>query len=153
MDITVLFRGGLLVLIIFFLGSCASTSRTTTPSEDTLIDDGYSAVSEKNSALSSYAIRPNAERPSNETLANMIRQLPGVTVAGGNFKVRGADSFYSDTKPLFVLNGRAIGTDFSMLNQTVDPNTVKSIRVLKGPDASIYGTRGANGVIVIKTKG
>jgi TonB-dependent SusC/RagA subfamily outer membrane receptor len=34
----------------------------------------------------------------------------------------------------------------------IDPVMVKSIEVLKGPDASVYGTRGSNGVIVITRK-
>jgi TonB-dependent SusC/RagA subfamily outer membrane receptor len=46
----------------------------------------------------------------------------------------------------------AIGTDFSTVHGMVNPNDVSSLTVLKGSDASIYGSRGANGVILIRTK-
>ena len=58
----------------------------------------------------------------------------------------------SDTSPLYVVNGMAIGTDFSTVHGMVNPNEVSSLTVLKGSDASIYGSRGANGVILIRTK-
>ena len=119
------------------------------------IDNGYAMVDSRNESSLGQVDRPNKDRASNRTLADMIGNLVGVERAGrGNnitFKVRGAASFFAGSDPLFVLNGNSVGTDFSSLVNVVDPNSVKSLRVLKGTDATIYGTRGANGVILIRT--
>lgn len=147
----------LLAAGIALLSSCASTNDV--PRDNTsanTIDDGYSSVNANNSSRNPYTLNPNADRKSNISLADMVRQLPGVMAAGRpgswSFKVRGAESLYGGSLPLFVLDGRAVGTDFNAIANTLDANQVKYMRVLTGADAAIYGTRGANGVIVIKMK-
>lgn len=145
-----------LISFMFFaiIIACASPNQTKTPEPQ--IDNGYTMQSERSTLSSGNIVRPNEERKSNETLGNMIAQVAGVEAFGDgigmSFKVRGAESIYGNTDPLFVLNGKQIGTDFTAIAQVIDPNEVTSIRVLKGPDAAIYGTRGANGVILIRTK-
>lgn len=69
---------------------------------------------------------------------------------GVNIRVRGVGSLTQDASPLFVIDGFAFeGLDLSQLN----PEDVASINVLKDASATaIYGSRGANGVIVIETK-
>lgn len=84
-------------------------------------------------------------------------RISGVTVtaaAGGGIVVRfaGATSFYSSQEPLFVIDGVPTEVNRGTLSW-LNPHEVESIRALKGADATIYGVRGANGVIVIKTKG
>ena len=84
-------------------------------------------------------------------------RLSGVNVTpapGGGIVVRftSAVSFYGGLQPLFIVDGAPVevqGGTLSWLN----PRDVESITALKGADAAIYGVRGANGVIVIKTKG
>ncbi len=145
----------LMIVLLFALASCASVQPNTSSSEGDL-DNGYTLVDGENKLKLGMENRPNEERPSNLNLADMVGQLAGVDMAGrGNnvsFRVRGAASFFASSDPLFVLNGSAVGSDFSALANVVDPYMVKSIRVLKGSDASIYGARGANGVILIRTK-
>jgi len=68
--------------------------------------------------------------------------------AGFNIRLRGLSSIGANTEPLVVIDG-VIGADFD----TVDPNDIASIDVLKDASASaIYGTRGSNGVILVTTK-
>jgi TonB-linked SusC/RagA family outer membrane protein len=63
-------------------------------------------------------------------------------------RVRGANSILGDNNPLYVVDGY-IGADFT----TINPNDVESIQVLKDASSTaIYGSRGANGVIIITTK-
>lgn len=57
---------------------------------------------------------------------------------------RGPGSLTSSTEPLFVVDGTIV----YQINNIV-PSQVRSISLLKGSAASIYGARGANGVIVI----
>jgi TonB-dependent SusC/RagA subfamily outer membrane receptor len=79
---------------------------------------------------------------------DLIRaKLPGVEVSGSSIRIRGAGSFMADTQPLFVVDGVDV-PDISHIS----PGEVASIDILKGPDASIYGSRGANGVILIYLK-
>ena len=63
-------------------------------------------------------------------------------------RIRGANSILGDNSPLFVIDG-FVGADFNDLN----PNDIKSIEVLKDASSTaIYGSRGANGVILVTTK-
>ena len=51
-------------------------------------------------------------------------------------------------EPLYILNGSPVGkTSFG----AIVPSTIKTITVLKGPEAAIYGIRGMNGVILVRT--
>ncbi|MFT4566152.1 MAG: TonB-dependent SusC/RagA subfamily outer membrane receptor [Saprospiraceae bacterium] len=92
-----------------------------------------------------------------DRLAQMLRRESGVIVSQANgryaVKVRGlANSFGSSSSPLYVINGTSIGHDFHNAAEAIAGGRISSIRVLKGKDASIYGTRGAGGVVEIKTK-
>jgi TonB-dependent SusC/RagA subfamily outer membrane receptor len=85
-------------------------------------------------------------------------RLSGVTVTSagsGGIIVRmtGPTSFYSDQEPLFVIDG--IPTDVTQGRLSyLDPHDIEYIRAYKDPShTSLYGVRGANGVIEIKTKG
>ena len=76
----------------------------------------------------------------------VLRTLPGVMVSGSSVTVRGVGSTGS-TSPLFVVNGITVSSISG-----INPSTVKSIEVIKGPAASVYGLQGANGVISIHLK-
>jgi TonB-dependent SusC/RagA subfamily outer membrane receptor len=73
-------------------------------------------------------------------------QVPGVEVNGTSIKIQNATSFMLGTEPLFVVDGMIVPGIGD-----ISPMDVKSIEVLKGASASIYGSRGANGVILITT--
>ena len=63
-------------------------------------------------------------------------------------RIRGANSVLGDNSPLFVIDG-FVGADFNLLN----PNDIQSIEVLKDASSTaIYGSRGANGVVLVTTK-
>jgi TonB-dependent SusC/RagA subfamily outer membrane receptor len=84
-------------------------------------------------------------------------RISGVTVTaapGGGLVVRfaGPTSFYAGQEPLFVIDGIPVEVQRGTLTW-LSAHDVESIRALKGADATIYGVRGSNGVIVIKTKG
>ena len=70
--------------------------------------------------------------------------VPGVQVSGNSIRIQGASSLMLSTEPLFVVDGVPVETV-----DDIQPVMVKSIQVLKGSAASIYGSRGANGVILI----
>jgi len=75
----------------------------------------------------------------------------GAPGAAATIRVRGTSSINGNNNPLFVIDGFIVGTSFNLNN--INVNDIKSIQVLKDATAlSIYGTRGASGVILITTK-
>lgn len=71
--------------------------------------------------------------------------VPGVQITNGTIRIRGVGSINS-TDPLYVVDGMIGGA-------IPDDNNIASIQVLKdAASAAIYGSRGANGVILITTK-
>ena len=99
------------------------------------------------------------ERQSGESIEKVIQsKFSGVLVSRApdgslSIRIRGASSFYGSNEPLYVIDGVPItpgpGGSLSGLN----PYDIESIDVLKDPSqTAIYGMRGANGVIVIRTK-
>lgn len=82
------------------------------------------------------------------SIYDMLRgEIPGVDVVGHSITIRGASTANSGTEPMFVVDGTPVNSIDGIL-----PQEVKSINVLKGSAASIYGTRGTNGVILITLK-
>ncbi len=75
----------------------------------------------------------------------MIRaEVSGVVVSGRSIQIQQGHSFFGSSTPLFVINGVIVNSI-----DNVNPIEVKSIKVLKGSQAAIYGVRGSNGVISI----
>lgn len=145
----------LIVIMALYYACSSSQQMAATDDRPQPVDRGYDVVSEDDVAQSSKTRKPNEKAPSNLTLADMIRQESGVTVTGqGNnvtVRVRGVNSF-GGSDPLYVVNGNALGNNYAQVAGAINPNDIISITVLKGTDAAIYGSRGGNGVIVIRTK-
>ncbi len=77
-----------------------------------------------------------------------LARTNGSAGAGVKIRVRGVNSIGSENGPLVVVDG-FIGGDL----RTINPSDIKSIEVLKDASAlAIYGSRGANGVILVSTK-
>ena len=77
-----------------------------------------------------------------------IRSTSGAPGEELEIRVRGAASINADAVPLYVLDGIPVDNLGS-----INPNDIESIEVLKDASSSaIYGSRGANGVILITTK-
>lgn len=79
---------------------------------------------------------------------NVIRSS-GDPEGGFSIRIRGVATVNGSADPLYVVDGVQVGTSIDFLN----PADVESIEILKDASATaIYGTRGANGVIMITTK-
>ena len=78
----------------------------------------------------------------------MIRcEVSGVVVSGRSVQIQQGHSFFGSSTPLFVVNGVIVQSI-----DNINPLEVKSIAVLKGTSAAIYGVNGTNGVISITLK-
>ncbi len=74
-------------------------------------------------------------------------EVPGVVVSGRSITVQQGHSFFGSSTPLFLVNGVIVQSI-----DNVNPMEVKSIGLLKGTQAAIYGINGSNGVISITLK-
>jgi TonB-linked SusC/RagA family outer membrane protein len=82
--------------------------------------------------------------------ASGIQITKGAAEPGGSvrMRIRGSNSILGDNSPLVVIDGY-IGADYNLLN----PNDIESVELLKDASSTaIYGSRGANGVILVTTK-
>lgn len=121
---------------------------------------GYKTISK--AKVSTASTQLNAKTIENRPNGNLVQTLAGqvagldVSISSGQpganalIQLRGVNSINGNTEPLFILDGIPVDEDnFRSINQ----NEVESITVLKDAGATaVYGSRGANGVIVIKTK-
>lgn len=113
---------------------------------------------------------------SNNPVNALAGKVSGVYITGSangptastNINIRGAASLLGNNQPLFVVNGMPITNDlysfddglngsttidFGSAAQVVNSDDIASINILKGPAASaLYGSRAADGVILIETK-
>ncbi len=96
------------------------------------------------------------------------KESDGAPGSGVSITVRGANSFTTGSQPLYIVDGIPFGTDPNGVpasdandgqNQSqnplsmINPNDIEKIEVLKDASATaIYGSRGANGVVIITTK-
>ncbi|MDT0690548.1 TonB-dependent receptor [Salegentibacter sp. F188] len=96
------------------------------------------------------------QKVSNSDVSQLLQgRSAGVTVtangepgAGANVRIRGVSTF-GDSQPLYIVDGVPVGTSIRDFN----PNDIASIQVLKDASAgAIYGSRAANGVVIITTK-
>jgi TonB-dependent starch-binding outer membrane protein SusC len=117
---------------------------------------GYQTIEKKDLTGAVSVIDPEeSNRLTATSVAESIQGLtPGVTVRTGGapgqmarIEIRGAASF-TNTDPLYVIDGMIADA-----NTTINNNDIASIQILKDASAAaIYGSRAANGVIIITTK-
>ncbi len=136
-------------------------------------------VKRESKSLGYAAQQVSGDNVSTAKEANVVNQLQGkiagVQITGSSnlggssrILVRGAKSLTGNNQPLFVVDGvpldnsnfttadqarGALGYDYGNAAQDINTDDIESVNVLKGAAASaLYGSRGANGVIVITTK-
>lgn len=139
-----------------------------------LVVVGYGTVKKSDLTGSVSTIKGDAikEMPVTSVDQAIQARAPGVQVTqssaapggGISIRVRGANSINSGSEPLYVIDGfpmypdnGAIGAggnrQASNAMATINPNEIESIEILKDASAtSIYGSRGANGVVLITTR-
>lgn len=103
----------------------------------------------KAEALSDLPVGQIAQKLQGQIPGVQISQSSGIPGQGMAFRIRGAASINNSSQPLFVVDGMPISTGLNNLN----PDEIETFTVLKDAAAtSLYGSRAANGVILITTK-
>ncbi|MCX2717974.1 SusC/RagA family TonB-linked outer membrane protein [Lentiprolixibacter aurantiacus] len=126
-----------------------------------VVVQGYRTAPKTKSAIAQVTISADESiknRPNASVVQTLSGQVAGLNITttsgqpGANslVQLRGVNSINGNTEPLFIIDGAPVDEDnFRSLN----PQDIQSISVLKDAGATaIYGNRGANGVIVIKTR-
>jgi len=124
------------------------TEKTLSAGEDAVvIGYGVAKKSDLTGSVSTVNIKDIGDRQ-NPDLATLLQgKVAGVDVNSGSIRIRGVTSF-NNTDPLVVVDG-FLGETMS----TVNPNDIENIEVLKDASSTaIYGSRGANGVILVTTR-
>ena len=145
---------------------------------DEVVVVGYGTVKKRDltGAVSSIGADKLKGRSYGNALQSMAGQVSGVQITqtqgapglAPTIKVRGASSINAGTSPLYVIDGIPLedntvsdGSNGSSSNMTfnrnplnnINPNDIESIEILKdASSAAIYGSRGANGVVLVTTK-
>jgi TonB-linked SusC/RagA family outer membrane protein len=117
-----------------------------------------------------------AESRETNLVNSLVGKVSGVAITnagpqGGSSRIviRGANSISGNNQPLFIVDGVPVdnsaptnngfgggngsGIDYGNTIQDINPNDIESVSILKGPNAAaLYGSRAANGAIIITTK-
>ena len=129
---------------------------------DAVVAIGYGTVRKRDltTAVSTVSNEDMALRPITETSGFIQGKVAGVTVqqtsglpgSGMTVRVRGASSIASSNDPLYVVDGVPVGTGNYAIAY-LSPQDIENMQILKdASSAAIYGSRAANGVVLITTK-
>ena len=145
------------------VGASNSISVSMTGSSNTLeavVVQGYRTVTKKMAVTAAATVGAATieNRPNANALNTIQGQLAGVNItastgqpgAKSSVIIRGSGTINGNTDPLYVIDGFPSNSDNF---RSINPNDIASLDVLKDAAAiSEYGSRGSNGVIVIKTR-
>ena len=132
-------------------------------------------VEREKSRLGTAVQQINAGELNDTRAQNLVQQIqgkvsgvqitaPGTQGGSTNIIIRGQNSITQNNQPLFIVDGvpvsnanrggdRASGFDYGNVLSDLNPDDVEALSVLKGPNAAaLYGSRAANGVILITTR-
>lgn len=125
---------------------------------DELVVVGYQTMKKADltGAVSVVSTKSLETTSDSDPMRALQGKVPGMTITGngspsgtGSVRIRGIGSFNASQDPLFVIDGVPTTATLNSLNM----NDIESMQVLKdAASASIYGSRAANGVIIITTK-
>lgn len=129
---------------------------------DEVVVTGYGSGKKLGSLVGSVSVVGDQvleDTPSANFVDALQGQVPGLTIFSNSgepsatpesIRIRGVNSLNASTTPLFILDG---APTTSTIFNTLNPSDIESVTVLKdAASTAIYGSRAANGVIVITTK-
>ena len=140
-----------LILILAAVCACGPGNQLPVASPmDEEVNVGYGTTARKDLgyAVDKVKVDENVISSYSNITEYLRGRVPGVEVApNGSIQIRGKNSINSPTEALVLVDG-AECRDLRSIN----PRDIQSIEVLKDASAAIYGSRGANGVVLITTK-
>ena len=126
---------------------------------------GYAVSEVDNTQIENRASGDVARVLSGKASGVQVTNQGGISGSGTSVVIRGLSTFSSSNQPLFVVDGVPFQSDTNAMGSftsgnngssrflDLDPNNIESVNVLKGlAAATLYGSQGRNGVILITTK-
>ena len=126
---------------------------------------GYAVSEVDNTQIENRASGDVARVLSGKASGVQVTNQGGISGSGTSVIIRGLSTFSSSNQPLFVVDGVPFQSDTNAMGSftsgnngssrflDLDPNNIESVNVLKGlAAATLYGSQGRNGVILITTK-
>jgi TonB-dependent starch-binding outer membrane protein SusC len=113
------------------------------------VNSGYGLVKKKNLTTDVHKIDGTDKKyASYTTIGEMIqREVAGTKVKGSSVVIQNSQDLFGDVPALIIVDGVYMDE-----LPSISPSQVKSVEVLKGTAAAIYGSRGYGGAVIIKTK-
>ncbi|REC80176.1 SusC/RagA family protein [Chryseobacterium elymi] len=152
---------------VFFLGIISVHAQEAKPRKDTISEKEIDEVvviaygKAKRTSYTGSVATISSDKINNRPVTNITKalegQVPGVQAISASgqpgstasVRIRGVGSISASSDPLYVVDGIPFDGNIN----SISPNDIESISVLKDATASsLYGSRGANGIIIITTK-
>jgi len=152
---------------VFFLGIISVHAQEIKPKKDTITEKEIDEVvviaygKAKRTSYTGSVATISSDKINNRPVTNITKalegQVPGVQAVSASgqpgstasIRIRGVGSISASSDPLYVVDGIPFDGNIN----SISPNDIESISVLKDATASsLYGSRGANGIIIITTK-
>lgn len=133
------------------LAGVTGCARSTTAQPETAPEAGQAP---SGTVVTAEDIRQQPGQPIEQILASKCGSCV-VTTTGGrvSIRIRGRSTLVGSDEPLYVIDGIPIGPSAAGPLSGINPYDIETIEVLTDPASiSMYGSRGANGVLVITTK-
>ena len=140
-----------LVTLVALSSACARSTGTNTGQTE--------PATPPTAARSGGVTAEDVERAPNVPIEQLLQsKVPGIIVSRTEdgsiaIRIRGSSTLTGSNEPLYVVDGMPIQAGPNGGLTGINPYDIASIKVLKDPaETTMYGVRGANGVIIIKTK-
>ena len=152
---------------VFLIGNLSllgcTSNRVVSQQEDSrndMVNIGYGEIEKDRltgavSTVNADEARQAGAKSLAEMLAGRVAGVDVTTAPGGGIKVRirGSHSLTGNNEPLFVVDGMPLMNTSNGVLRDINPYDIESISVLKDvASTAIYGVRGGNGVILIRTR-
>lgn len=136
---------------------CAHQSPSTNIAAEKRCDEATTTIGWGASSVSVVCFEDFRGIPVRQVEELLEGRVPGLLVvreAGGvSLRIRGESSILGSNEPLYVLDGMPLQMEPGRGLYWMSPRDIERIEVLKDPSAtSMYGVRGANGVVLITTR-
>jgi len=142
-------------LLGLLLGSVTACSLQNNAARESTAGAIVPATALPHSVLTEEDIQRVPDQPVEQLLASRFTGVvTSRTSSGGlSVRIRGIGSFFSSNEPLYVIDDVPLNLGDGATLRAINVRDIASIEVIKDPAGlALYGVRGANGVIVIRTK-
>ena len=144
----------LFLISVFLMTLSCGTARKTAISgssdnqEEEYVNTGYGKIKKKDSTSSVSSVKIKQGSGYSDIYEYLKGRVAGLVVNGTSISIRGVSSILGSNEPLILVDGMET-SDISSLS----PDMVERVDVLKDASSTaMYGSRGANGVIIITTR-